>query len=193
VLLQIGEQTIDHIIPNCELMEQERDILKAAVLRKENWPVNKYILMNKYCKSFKKFTDSLSLDKLYRKKEPTVKLTNQRDQDRDKGILIETGSEEEMNKQTTEINTRLGERLEITKHRLRKPRLTIFNASTEITMENIATTIIAQDPEIQTNGENIEAKNKFKGRKGKYNIVRVWTEDTTTNSATQTKNRTENM
>jgi len=58
------EQTIDHILFNCELVEQERDILKAAVLRSENWPVSKDILMNKYCKNFKKFTDSISLDKL---------------------------------------------------------------------------------------------------------------------------------
>jgi len=28
-----GEQTIDHKLINCELVEQERDILKAAVLR----------------------------------------------------------------------------------------------------------------------------------------------------------------
>ena len=58
------EQTIDHILFNCELVAQERDILKAAVLQSENWPVSKDILMNKYCKNFKKFTDSISLDKL---------------------------------------------------------------------------------------------------------------------------------
>ena len=58
------EQTIDHVLFNCELVEQERDILKAAMLGSENWPVRKDILMNKYCKNFKKFTDSLSLDKL---------------------------------------------------------------------------------------------------------------------------------
>jgi len=72
---------------------------------------------------------------------------------------------------TTEINTRLGERLEITKHRLKKPRLNIFNLPSEITIENIAATIIAKNPEIQTKGENIEAKHKFKDRKGKCNIV----------------------
>jgi len=58
------EQTVDHILFNCELVEQERDILKAAVQRSENWPVSKDILLNKYCKNFKKFTESLSLDKL---------------------------------------------------------------------------------------------------------------------------------
>jgi len=59
-----GEQTIHLILFNCELVQQERDILKAAVLRSENWPVNKDILIHIYCKNFKIFTDSLSLDKL---------------------------------------------------------------------------------------------------------------------------------
>ena len=49
-----GEQTIDHILFNCELVEQERDVLKAAVLRSQNWPVSKDILKNKYSKNFKK-------------------------------------------------------------------------------------------------------------------------------------------
>lgn len=90
---------------------------------------------------------------------------------RDRGILIETGSEDEMHKLTSEINTRLGDRLEATKHRLRKPRMIIFNVPTESTIQNIAATIINQNPEIQTNGENIEAKYKFKDRKGRDNIV----------------------
>jgi len=64
VLLKRGEQTIDHILFNCEPVEQERDIIKAAVLRSENWPVNKDTLINIYCKNFKKFKDSFSLDKL---------------------------------------------------------------------------------------------------------------------------------
>jgi len=69
------------------------------------------------------------------------------------------------------MNTRLGEGLEITKHKLRKPRLIIFNVPTEITIENITATIIAQNPEIQTNGENMEPKYKFKDRKGRYDVV----------------------
>ena len=59
-----GEQTTDHILYDCELVEQERDRLKAAVLRSENWPLSKDILIRKYSKPFKKFTDSISLDKL---------------------------------------------------------------------------------------------------------------------------------
>jgi hypothetical protein len=40
------EQTIDNIIYNCELVEQERERLKAALLRTEYWPISKDILMN---------------------------------------------------------------------------------------------------------------------------------------------------
>ena len=47
-----GEQTIDHILYECELVEQERDRIKAAVLRSENWPVSKDTLTNKYSKEF---------------------------------------------------------------------------------------------------------------------------------------------
>jgi len=59
-----GEQTIDHILYECELVEQERGRLKAAVLLSENWPVSKDIFINKYSKEFKKFMNSLSFDKL---------------------------------------------------------------------------------------------------------------------------------
>ena len=54
-----GEQTKDHILYECELVEQERDRLKAAVLRSENRPVSKDMLINKYSKEFKNFTESI--------------------------------------------------------------------------------------------------------------------------------------
>jgi len=72
-----GEQTIDHVLFDCELVEQERDRLKAAVLRSENWPMSKDILINKYSKNLKKkFTDSLSFDKQSSAKQLTVNLTD---------------------------------------------------------------------------------------------------------------------
>jgi len=37
--------------------------------------------------------------------------------------------------------------------------------------QNVVTIIKAQNPEIQNNGEDIEAKYKFKDRKGRHNIV----------------------
>ena len=50
-----GEQTVDHILFDCKLLDQERDSLKAAVLRSENWPVSKNKLVTKFNKNFTKF------------------------------------------------------------------------------------------------------------------------------------------
>jgi hypothetical protein len=59
-----GEQTIDHILYDCELMAEERDKLKVAVLRQEDWSVRKDVLISKYGKDFKEFTDSISLNNI---------------------------------------------------------------------------------------------------------------------------------
>ena len=63
VPLQNGEQTTDHMLHDCELVEQETDRLKDAVLRSENWSVSNDILISKYINPFKQFTDSISLDR----------------------------------------------------------------------------------------------------------------------------------
>jgi len=89
----------------------------------------------------------------------------------DKGIQIETGSEEEINSLSTEISAKLGERLEIKKHTLRKPRIIIYNVTEEITTENVAAIIKAQNPEINANGEDIIAKFRYTNKKGRYNLV----------------------
>jgi len=57
-----GEQTTDHILYDCELVKQERDKLKAEILRSENWPVSKDTLINKYTKIFETFMDSIPLE-----------------------------------------------------------------------------------------------------------------------------------
>jgi hypothetical protein len=89
---------------------------------------------------------------------------------RDRGILIETDSEEEMNTLSSEISSKLGERLEIIKHKLREPRKIIYNVPEEIST-NIAAINTTQNPDILTNGENIDAKFMYKTRKGRNNIV----------------------
>ena len=50
--ITVGEQSADHVLYNCKLLEQERGRLKAAVLRTENWPVSKNKLINKFNKNF---------------------------------------------------------------------------------------------------------------------------------------------
>jgi len=89
---------------------------------------------------------------------------------RDRGI-IETGSEEESNTLSSEISSKLGERLEIIKHKLRKPRVIIYNVSEEITPENVVAVIKAKNPEILTNAEDIEAKYRYRNKQGRHNIV----------------------
>jgi hypothetical protein len=61
---KIGEQTTDLILYDCELVKQERDKLKAEILQSENWPISTNTLINKYTKIFKKFVDSIPLEKL---------------------------------------------------------------------------------------------------------------------------------
>jgi len=61
---KIGQQTTDHILYDCELVKQERDKLKAEILRSENWPVSNDTLINKYAEIFNKFVDSIPLEKL---------------------------------------------------------------------------------------------------------------------------------
>jgi hypothetical protein len=56
-----GEQTADHILYDCKLLEQERDSLKAAVLRTENWPVSKNKFINKFHKNLKKLYEQYTL------------------------------------------------------------------------------------------------------------------------------------
>ena len=77
---------------------------------------------------------------------------------RDGRLVIEAGSEEEMNSLSSAISTKCGEQLEIMKHKLRKPRLIIYNASEEITIGKVTTVIKDQNPEITLNGEDIVAK-----------------------------------
>lgn len=59
-----AEQSVDHLIYDCKLIEQERETLKAKVLRLENWPVNKNKLISEYTTNFIKFANSIDFDKL---------------------------------------------------------------------------------------------------------------------------------
>ena len=90
---------------------------------------------------------------------------------KDKGLLIETGSEEERNILSAEISNKLGDRLDIIQHKLRKPRIIIYNVPDETTTENVEATIRTQNPELQTNDESMQPKFRYKNKRGKYNIV----------------------
>jgi hypothetical protein len=61
--------------------------------------------------------------------------------------------------------------LEITQHKLRKPRIIIYNVPEDITPEILSTTIRTQNPELKIEEDNITPKFRYKNRRGKHNIV----------------------
>ena len=66
-----------------------------------------------------------------------------------------------------EISNKLGERLDIIQHKLRKPRLIIYSVPEEITTENVGAIIRAQNPEVLNADENIETKYRFKNKRSR--------------------------
>ena len=60
-----GEQTVDNVIYDSKLFEEERDRLKAAVMRTDNWPVGKNNLIKNFNKDVTRFTNLINFDKLY--------------------------------------------------------------------------------------------------------------------------------
>jgi hypothetical protein len=57
-------QTTDHLLFECELLNKERDNLISTVSKTDVWPISKHKLMRKHFKTFVKFTNQISLDKL---------------------------------------------------------------------------------------------------------------------------------
>jgi hypothetical protein len=58
------DQTIQHLMFECELLNNERDNLISAVLKTDFWPISKTKLIRKHFKTFAKFTNKISFDKL---------------------------------------------------------------------------------------------------------------------------------
>jgi len=54
--------TVEHIIFKYTIFYQERDKLKAVVMRTENWPVSFNKLSTTYYKKFKEFIDTIIWD-----------------------------------------------------------------------------------------------------------------------------------
>jgi hypothetical protein len=58
------DQTIDHLLFDFELVNNERDNLISTVLKTDVWPTNKDKLIRKHLKIFAKFTNEISFDNL---------------------------------------------------------------------------------------------------------------------------------
>jgi len=56
------------------------------------------------------------------------------------------------------------------KHKLRKPKLIIYNVPEENTITKVTNLIKAQNPEIGMNGEEVTPYFRYKTRKGNENI-----------------------
>jgi len=59
-----GDQSVDHIIYECKLFEQERTKLKTTVERTNKWPVSRDKLSVQFYRHFKEFMDNISMDKV---------------------------------------------------------------------------------------------------------------------------------
>ena len=62
-------QTVDHLIFQCERLENDRDILKNSVLIKGNWPLSKSELINRNFKQFIGYINSMDFEKINRSNE----------------------------------------------------------------------------------------------------------------------------
>jgi hypothetical protein len=60
----ITEQTVDHLLFECELLNKERNNLASVVSRTDVWPISKNKPIRKHFKIFAKFTSEISFDKL---------------------------------------------------------------------------------------------------------------------------------
>lgn len=59
-----GDQTTDHLIYHCTLLQQQRGRLEKDTFQHGIWPISKHELITKHLKSFMKFTNSIDYDKL---------------------------------------------------------------------------------------------------------------------------------
>jgi hypothetical protein len=58
------EQTTDHLIYRCILLQQLRETLKRETSKKGIWPISKQELIDKHLKQFLKFANSIDFDNL---------------------------------------------------------------------------------------------------------------------------------
>jgi hypothetical protein len=54
-----GNQTTEHILIECSILQEDRERLIAEVAKTDNWPINKDMLIKNHYKAFVKFTKSM--------------------------------------------------------------------------------------------------------------------------------------
>jgi len=58
------DQTIDHLLYKCELLNLKRNSLKSTGVKTAVWPISKKTFTSKHFKTFVKFKNEISFDKL---------------------------------------------------------------------------------------------------------------------------------
>ena len=66
------DQTIDHLLFECELLKKERDSLISAASKSDGWTTSKYTLIRKHYKTFAIFTNQIAFDKLQESSIPRI-------------------------------------------------------------------------------------------------------------------------
>jgi hypothetical protein len=56
------DQTIDHLLYECDLLTTQTHILRSRITKSENWPTSKHTLITKYYKAFISFINHISFD-----------------------------------------------------------------------------------------------------------------------------------
>ena len=59
-----ADQTMDHLLNQCTLLQTQRELLRNNILKSGKWPVSKEELITKHLKSFLIFTKSIDFDQL---------------------------------------------------------------------------------------------------------------------------------
>jgi hypothetical protein len=58
------DQTVDHILHRCKLLDKQRGTLKENIVHPGHWPINKEELITKFRKPFITFIESIDFDLL---------------------------------------------------------------------------------------------------------------------------------
>jgi len=86
-------------------------------------------------------------------------------------VLIETNSKQDIEALEKEINSKCGGDLEATVHKIRKPRLVIYNIPEDITTCNIEDIMLAQKPDLGLSKGDIDAKFIYVPKNKHRNLV----------------------
>ena len=58
-----GNQTTEHILLECAILQGDRKCLIAEVAKTDDWPISKDLLIKKHYKAFEKFTKNMDKSK----------------------------------------------------------------------------------------------------------------------------------